>query len=328
MLCRMASELPERCRKLLTIQHGVIARWQSPATGLAPSVIESRLRTGRWQSLQRGVYATFSGPPQRIAVLWAAVLRAGPAAILSHESAAELYRLVHEPDQLIHVTIPMRRRARNASGVVVHRSHRIDEARHPGLTPPRTIVEETVLDMIQAMTSLDDAISLIARACADDLTTPFLLSWRMEMRAKVRWRTALAAALADVQEGAHSPLERRHLNRVVRAHGLPRAKRQARIVRGGRSQYRDEFYEDFGVCVELDGQAAHPPQARWRDIRRDNANAADGIITLRYGWADIIDHPCEVAAEIAAVLRSRGWTGHPRSCGPTCALRRRPPIAS
>ena len=74
------------------------------------------------------------------------------------------------------------------------------------------------------------------------------------------------------------------------------------------------------MCVELDGQAAHPAGARWRDIHRDNANAADGIITLRYSWADINERPCEVAAEIAAVLRSRGWTGRPRHCGPTCPL--------
>src|SRR5436189_4572116 len=40
------------------------------------------------------------------------------------------------------------------------------------------------------------------------------------------------------------------------------------ILRGRRRQYRDAYCEDFRVCVELDGQAAHPVGARWRDIDR------------------------------------------------------------
>jgi hypothetical protein len=45
----------------------------------------------RWRRLHPGVYAAFSGQPGRDPVLWAAVLRAGPRAILSHETAAELH---------------------------------------------------------------------------------------------------------------------------------------------------------------------------------------------------------------------------------------------
>jgi len=318
-LCGMG-ELPERWRLLLEAQHGVIARWQVAAAGQSMNALKTRLRTGKWQPLQRGVYASFTGEPPRTAVLWAAVLRAGPQAILSHESAAELAGLLSRPAAQIHVTVPGAQHVRNVAGAVIHRSERIAQARHPGLLPPRTMIEETVLDLAQTATSLDDAIALVSRACADGLTTPFLLRWRMGMRAKFRWRAVLTAVLSDVEQGVHSLLEHRHLNRVERAHGLPPAKRQVRAVRGRRRQYRDALYEDFGVCVELDGQAAHPAGARWRDIRRDNANAADGIITLRYGWGDITDRPCQVAGEIAAVLRSRGWTGHPRPCGPACAL--------
>ncbi len=183
------------------------------------------------------------------------------------------------------------------------------------------MIEETVLDLADCAASLDDATGWVARACADGLTTPFLLRWRMGMRPTLRWRTALGATLRDVEEGAHSPLEHRYVNRVERAHGLPRAKRQARVVRGRRNQYRDVSYDEFGVCVELDGHAAHPAEARWRDIRRDNANAAEGIITLRYGWSDIMNRPCQVAAEIAAVLRSRGWTGTLKPCKKGCLPR-------
>src|ERR1700733_13068838 len=48
---------------------------------------------GPWQQLHFGVYATLTGKPPPDARLWAAVLRAGPQSILSHETAAELHGL-------------------------------------------------------------------------------------------------------------------------------------------------------------------------------------------------------------------------------------------
>ena len=52
----------------------------------------------------------------------------------------------------------------------------------------------------------------------------------------------------------------------------------------------------------------------------DNAAAADGLFSLRYGWADITEHACETACEVGAVLSRRGWPGPLRKCGPDCRL--------
>jgi hypothetical protein len=97
---------------------------------------------------------------------------------------------------------------------------------------------------------------------------------------------------------------------------LPQAVRQARVLRGTRAEYRDVLYQAFGVAVELDGVAAHPGDLRWRDIRRDNAAVADRVITLRYGWADVTERRCQVAAQVADVLRRRGWNGSVCRCSP------------
>ena len=69
---------------------------------------------------------------------------------------------------------------------------------------------------------------------------------------------ALAAGLADMAGGAHSLLELRYVSRVERPHGLPRAQRQVRTVRGRRTEYKDALYTEFGVGVETDGAVAHP----------------------------------------------------------------------
>jgi hypothetical protein len=92
------------------------------------------------------------------------------------------------------------------------------------------------------------------------------------------------------------------------------------VTRSGRHQYQDVTYQAYGVAVEMDGRVAHPEERRWRDSRRGNANAVDGQQTLRYGWADMTDRPCGVAAEVGAVLSGHGWDGCLRRCGPVCQL--------
>lgn len=246
------------------------------------------------------------------------MLRAGPRSILSHETAAELDGLLDRGSKLIHVTVPQSQHRQQIAGIAIHRSRRSIAVRKQGRLPLRTAIDETVLDLAEGATGFDDVISLLARACQRRLTTPFLLSETLGLRTRVRWRTEIEQALRDVATGVHSALEYRYVRDVERAHGLPSAERQAKASQGGRLVYRDALYRRYRVAVELDGNANHPAEQRWRDNRRDNAAAADGIFTLRYGWADVTERPCETAREVAAVLARRGWPGRLRRCGPGC----------
>jgi hypothetical protein len=274
----------------------------------------------------RGVYAAFTGEPARTSLLWAAVLRVGPGAALSYQSAAELDGLADQPGPAIHVTVSSARRlavdhatrSGKAPRLVIHYSARITQARHPTRLPPRTRIEETTVDLSQEAARLEDALSWLIRACSRRLITTEHLLVAMQARPKLRWRTELTEALGDIGNGAHSMLELRYIRDVERPHGLPCAIRQAKSRAQRRTRYLDNRYQEFGVAVELDGQVAHPVEARWHDIHRDNASAGMGIVTLRYGWADVTDNPCGVAAEVAQVLQLRGWTGRVRACGPNC----------
>jgi hypothetical protein len=313
-------------QELLAAQQGVISLGQAVRGGLPVRKVEARLRTGRWQAMHRGVYAGFTGEPSRLAELWAAVLRAGPGAMLSHHSAAELDRLADRHVSAIHVTVRSDRRVRIPAGarsrIVVHYSARAGGACHPSRTPPRTRIQETVLDLAASAQDLAEARDWLTRACSRRLVTPELLLAAMTARPKLRWRAELTAGLVETDAGVHSALESRYARDVERPHGLPRAQRQALSRASRRSRYLDNLYRDFGVAVELDGRAAHPAEARWRDIHRDNASAAAGIVTLRYNWADVAVRPCQVAAEIGRVLRARGWPGQLRSCRPGCPASR------
>jgi len=321
MLC-MADHGLAGARELLRCQRGVLTRAQARDAGLTDKAIAVRLHSGRWQRLHTAVYATFSGEPSRDCWLWAAVLRAGPGAALSHQTAAELYGLLTNPAPVIHVTVPGGRRINRPPGIVVHYSGRLGQSRHPVLTPPRTRIEDTVLDLVEVSPSRDEAVSLILRASASRRTTPERILAAMQRRAKMPRRAVLLQALGAAKDGAHSLLEFRYVTRVERPHGLPPGHRQHRVRRSGQNQYQDVSYDEYALVVELDGRPAHPEWFRWADIRRDNASGATGQVTLRYGWDDVTEHPCRTALEVAAALRERGWTGVLRRCGATCPIQR------
>jgi very-short-patch-repair endonuclease len=315
----MSNALPPAWLELLERQHGVVTRKQAAAHGIDDDRIKIRLSSGRWTPLHRGVYAVFSGEPGRGAVLWAAVLRAGPGAVLRHHTAAELLGLADGERDVIDLTVPLGRHPQAVGGVRVHRSGRVPAAAHPVRLPPRTRLEETVMDLAQAAASLDDACGWLCRAVGRRLTTAARLRAALDDRSRVSRREGLLAALDDVASGAHSLLEYRYVRDVERPHGLTVAVRQARTGRGPVSRYIDQLYDEAKLAVELDGQAAHPMERRWADIRRDNAHATEGLITLRYSWSDVAGQPCLVASQIAQVLTQRGTPVTLRRCSPTCA---------
>lgn len=319
----MDRDLPSALGNLARHQSGVVSRSQALRAGLSADMIRFRVSTGKWQQVHPGVYATFSGVPGRGARLWAAVLSAGPGAMLSHETAAELHRLADQPAHLIHVTIPRQRRVVAAEGVSIYRSARALEAVQGHTYPPRTKVEETVLDLTQTAVTFDDVCGWVTRAFARDLTDEARLRAAMGRRPKLRWRADLDELVAAAAGGDHSVLEYRYDRDVERAHGLPVARRQVPFTGpGGRLGRRDRVYADYALVVELDGRLAHPAESQWKDRARDNAAAMDGKQTLRYSWIQVRRAPCEIAVEVARVLGKQGWPGRPRPCSPGCPVQR------
>jgi Transcriptional regulator, AbiEi antitoxin len=302
--------------EMLRLQAGVITYAQARECGIPGSTIDAWSATGRWQRVYFGVYAAFSGPLSRAAMLWAAVLWAGRGAMLSYWTAAELHGF-GDPrgSRVIHVTIPWERKLTAPDGIEVHRSRRASLSLHPGLSPPRSRVDDTVLDLVQEARRIDEAMSWPARAVQNRRTTPERLVVALDDRVRMRWRLPVREALGAVTAGAQTLLEIRYLRDVEQAHGLPHGERQVREVRAGRSIYHDVRYPEGATVVELDGLIAHPLADRFADRRRDNLTAERGDLPLRYGWGDIVEEPCATASQIGQVLRQRGWTGVPRVCG-------------
>jgi hypothetical protein len=308
----MSPKISRAGRQLLLRQDGVVARQQSRELGLSTDEMRHRVKYADWQRLHHGIYATFSGDVSRSAQLQAALLRAGPGAVFSYRTAAELYGLMKEPWPVIHLTVPAAShpgRHAGIPGLVIHRSRILDATRHPTLMPPRTRVEDTVLDLVATAASFDDGYEWICKAIGNRLTTADRVRQALDSRSRFPGRREMQQALGDAGHGALSNLELRYLRGVERRHKLPTAIRQAPLRTGNRTIYLDNLYPDYLVCVELDGIAAHPASAQWADKRRDRANlAAAKIVTMRFGHADLHtpQAQCRTAAEVAGALRSRG----------------------
>jgi Protein of unknown function (DUF559) len=297
----------------------VVSRPQLLAAGMTHSKIRACLAAGRWQRISPGVYATFTGPLSHRARLWAALLRAGDGAVAGPQATLWLVGVRDRPPDPLDVVVPVARRVRGAAWFVVTRRRGLSDAVHPTARPPRLRVEDAVLDACAAERRPEAVVDLVLTAVHRRLTTADRLAVRLAARSRHRWVRLLASLLSDVRLGLRSALELRWLTVVVRPHGLPTGVLNRADDTEPRRRYRDVEFVEWGLVVELDGRQAHPDE-RFRDRRRDNLVTVSGRRTLRYGWQELVEDPCGVAAEVAGVLRSLGWTGTPGGCGPRCPV--------
>ncbi|MEU7812073.1 hypothetical protein [Pseudonocardia sp. NPDC049154] len=306
--------------RLLSQQHGVAGLDQLREFGVTWSAVVAHLDAGRWQRVLPRVYALFTGSLSPQARTSAALLYGGPAAVLSHRTAAELWGLVRSEDRPVHITVPYTSSAVSQPPLVtVHRSR---AHRHilVATDPPRTSRADTAIDVAVAEPDPDAARRALVAMLTTGRVTPAAVERRMSERLPRRHRRALREAIRMVREGVQSALEELYVSDVERAHGLPSGRRQSPVQVDGTELYEDVVYDAVGAAltVRLDGRTHLIDGVAFRDRRRDNAAELAGRARLVYGWRDLSADPCAAAREVAAVLRRLGWRGAATTC-PTCS---------
>ncbi len=299
---------PADLLRLAALQAGVLSTEQVLGLGMTRKPLDRMLadRFG-WQRMSNGLYLTVPGEVGWAASAWGGVLLGGPGARIGGSAATHLWGLSDQPDEVL-VLVPDHRHR------VPRQPWRFVRER-PGLrrpsqgSPPRIGIEDAVLDRSAELAD-SAVVDLVTTAIQSRRTTATRLRRRLGERGRLRHRELLLALLADIGEGAESPLELAYLRDVERAHGLPRGTRQHRSGR----HVRDILYQQFGLVVELDGRLGHEGLGRFRDMRRDNGALLRGEMTLRYGWGDVRGRCCPVAWQVGSVLARLGWTGTPNRC--------------
>jgi very-short-patch-repair endonuclease len=308
---RNRQDLPAALRQLIGAQHGLVTAQQAATYGVGDDALCRLVDQGHWQRSTRGLYDTVPLMDSFQKRAWAALLVGGPEAAIGGEAALCLHGLDREV-QVIDVWVPPDAQPQPLTGIRVRRDFLNRLSRRRGHIP-RITVEEALIDVGQLLPT-SRLVALLTDAFRQRVTTPLAVAAALESRRRVRGRHLFESLLGDML-GVESGLEYVYRRDVERAHGLPTARRQVSLSSGTRS---DAVYEEQGVIVELDGLASHAAAiGAFRDLRRDNAHAELNLITLRYGSADVRGRPCDVAAQVAAVLRSRGWTGQRTAC-PRC----------
>jgi very-short-patch-repair endonuclease len=261
-------------------QHGAISHDQLEALEYNADAIQHRIERGRLHPTGfRGVYAVGRPELTQEGEWMAAVLACGEGAVLSHESAAQLWEIRKPPRKgPIHVSIPLCRRSSH-DGIVVHRRSALtatDLTTHQNI--PTTTPTATLIDLAATTTErrLEAAIN---EACNRDLTDPDPLVDAVEQTAPRPGRKAIRKLLATHAFAlTDSELERMFL-RITRKARLPDPLTQHRI-----ETHRVDFYwPHLQLIVEADSLRFHrTPAQQLADRRRDQEHTVAGLTTLRF----------------------------------------------
>ena len=225
---------------------------------------------------------------------------------------------------MIHVAVARHRAMLvEPDGVRIHHLAHLDERALWNVSPPRLRYEEAALDVACRAASEFDAIAVLANACQSRRTTAARLLRTLTLANGFAAGAGYGRYLIDIAEGTYSVLEHAYLNRVERAHGLPRATRQNRSASSVGVCYRDTEYGQR-LVVELDGRLFHDSaSARDRDFERDLDAAVEAGRPSDLSYQPGARPSCH-SREDAQVMRGHGievsghamWAGTSPSVSP------------
>jgi hypothetical protein len=235
----------------------------------------------------------------------AVLLTAPPGAVISHSTAAALWRieipLQQDDQQRAHLTVPASSGARNRRDRRIHRGElRADEVTRRWKLPVTT-PERTWRDLAGVLPP--PALLAVTDQLLDLWTTRDELRGMLDRHPTGRGADRARRVLPVASELAESPMES-VVRWLVHEAGLPapvlqHAVRDAAGVFQGRA---DLSWPDRKVLVEFDGDVHRDRTVFVVDLRRQNRLVAAGWTILRFSSADVMGRPEKVIAVIRAAL--------------------------
>lgn len=234
----------------------------------------------------------------------AAVMACDPEAVLSHRSAAGLWRILPSTRPSIDVAAP-NRRGRIPLGIDAHRSGSVrpeDRTAHRGI--PCTTIARTLLDLAGVVRERElrgaiaeaEVLGLFDLAAVQDV-----IAHGRGRRGVARLRLLLSDL--DPQAGlAKSELERRFLA-FCRQAFLPAPEVNVPIPLSGGEVVADFVWRDARLIVETDGLQFHGTRSAFeRDRRRDQRLGVAGWRVVRCTWRQVTTDPSELARTLHVLL--------------------------
>lgn len=279
-------------------QHGVLGRPQLVALGLETWEIAYRVRVGRLHVVHSGVYAVGHALLTRHGRVMAAVLAAGPAAVVSHRSAAWLHGVRDDGRFAVEVTVP---RVVRRPGIEAYRSAVPDDERDVIDGIPVTSLHRTLLDLAavaherQVERAMEQALRL---RLGDRVPLAGVLDRYPNRKGVACVRRILARGRLG-RTFTRSGLEERFLGYCAR-HGLPPAECNAHADdREGKLWECDALWRRERIVVELDSREWHDNDRAFGTDREKNRRLTAA------GWRFVpVASEHLLSAALAADLRS------------------------
>jgi putative AbiEi antitoxin of type IV toxin-antitoxin system/uncharacterized protein DUF559 len=289
--------------RIATQQFGLITRTQAVAAGLSPDAISRRVRAGRWQRCQPGVYR-FAGAPntweQRVC---AAVLSAGAGAVASHVSAGVLWGLRQMTPDRVEITVPRDRRPK-LRGTYVHSVARLlDEDRRKVRGIPVTSVPRLLVDLSAFWSPGQLSVALDEMLRRHETTLWAVEQCVRRLESGPGRRCAVIEALVEERKTpfvvGESHLEQLIFQPIADA-GLDLPVPQYEVIVDGHRFRLDFAWPDAKLYVEVDGFNVHRTHTDFhRDRRRDALLVSAGWTPLHFTDRSA---PTEIVDRVRATL--------------------------
>ena len=275
--------------RLAARQHGVVSTDDLRACGLSLKAISVRAGNGRLHPMHRAVYSVGHPNPTREGWMLAAVKACGPAAALSHQSAATARNTIRWEDRYPDVLV---------LGDSAPQHPRINGHRTSYLPPehvttwqgiPITTAERTLLDLAGVL-SEDRLRRAIRQSQFLGLTTLGSLVAILRGPGPKRGRKAFANVIATSAAPTRSELEDAVLDLLLRG-GFVHPLVNAPLFLAGRRIVPDFLWPEQRLVLEADGAHHDDPFERIADRERQSILEAHGFRVIRVTWAQAIAQP-------------------------------------
>jgi hypothetical protein len=234
----------------------------------------------------------------------AAVMACGSGAVLSHRSAAALWRIGHFAQGWVDVTAP-NRRGRHPSSINAHRNGSLtagDLTRVRGI--PCTTVERTLLDLAAVIPvwQLRKALAEAEVLRIVDLSVLHALLRRSRGRRGVARLRLILEELHPETKRTRSDLERLFLD-ICGKGGLPTPEVNVSLHVSGRRLKPDFLWRDAGLIVEADSRRFHDTDSAFQhDRQREQLLQLAGWRVSRCTWEQVEREPRRLAQTIKVLL--------------------------
>lgn len=296
-------KIPSRLLEVAADQDRLVTRRQALESGMSGAAVRHALgQQGPWQKIVPGVYATFTGPLQHRHLVRAALLHAGPSAVVSGVDACRAYGVTYLPDATaVALLVPHDVHRAPIGFAAIRRVRSMPVARIVRgipFAPP----ERAALDAARETTSLRDVRAVLCEVVQRRLTTARRLAEEFT-RVDRRKMALVRRALDDVQAGCRSAPECELRSLILTSAVLPEP-RWNEPLPDDETLVPDGYIEEARLVLEVESMEWHQfGDAPELTERRRARYASLGWRVYPVSPRRIRGEPAVVLAEIEAAAR-------------------------